>query len=173
VQRRERIIVLLSFYNDVREGFKDPPKSDSGGAVRFHSTWSGATYLQLRGLVAELRELSPGTWRHLAGVYFHCRYVRRSRCPACGGTFPSSKESRTQHCDGTTHGRKAGKSVTLEPYMEKVVASDVSPRLSNLGVDWLDTRWNGECDLPLEIIGVLSTRATLSIIRKRPLVIAA
>lgn len=172
MERRDRIATLLDFYDDVRQGFNDPPNGGGDGVSLFSGTWSGPAYTQLRERLLELGLASPTAYLHLTGYYFGVTWTRRSRCPRCRHVFPPSSLARIQHCDGREHGQRRGSAVTLEPYMQRGVPEYVNRKLVSLSLDWLDAHWIGLCDLPKEIRECILTREKVALLRGKPLALA-
>jgi len=58
------------------------------------------------------------------------------------------------------------------PYTERVPPAWVKRRIVSIAVDWLEQRWDGECDLPREIREVLHARQVVELQRGKPLMLA-
>lgn len=140
--RRERIALMLEWYNDVEAGMRDVLGSGDHIPLMCRA-WRVPEqgYPELRYQLGQLHSLEPRLYKHLAWWYFHSTRKRASVCPRCNTVM---HHTRNFH----QHGRQ---SVAVVPRMLRVQPAWVRQSVVDDAVDWLETNWRGAVFVPDEL----------------------
>lgn len=141
--RRERIELLLEWFNDVEAGMRDIVGTGEHIPLMCRA-WRKPVqgYPELRFQLGQLSGREPRMYRHLAWWYFHSSKRRASVCPRCNVTMHASQNFHK-------HGRDT---VAVVPRMLRVHQGWVRRTVVDEAIDWLEANWRGAVFVPDELM---------------------
>lgn len=148
---RERITVLLEYLVDVREGLPEKERSRSDEMLALMcEAWNSPPYQELERLLPLMRWAEPRNYWHLAERWLRYGEARRAWCRRCGLHHASEI--------GKIHVHPPGRSVTLQPRIERTWHPAMDPHLADRGVEWLERHFRVEPELPKAVLVCESER---------------